>query len=44
MPLPRSGPGPSFESLTQGVRHDVHPRTLLDTLLAAGTVALSDDG
>ena len=39
-----AAPGPSFESLTQTVRRDVHPRTLLDTLLAAGTVALSDDG
>jgi hypothetical protein len=42
-PLPRSGPA-SFESLAQTVRRDVHPRTMLDTLLAAGTVALSDDG
>lgn len=44
LPLPRSGPGPSFETLTQAIRRDVHPRTLLDTLLAAGTVALSEDG
>ncbi len=43
-PLPRSGPAPSFEALAQTVRRDVHPRTMLDTLLAAGTVALSDDG
>lgn len=43
-PLPRSGPTPSFEALAQTVRRDVHPRTMLDTLLAAGTVALSDDG
>jgi hypothetical protein len=43
-PLPRSGPGPSFETLAQTVRRDVHPRTMLDTLVAAGTVALSDDG
>jgi Family of unknown function (DUF6502) len=44
LPLPRSGPGQSFETLAQTVRRDVHPRTMLDTLLAAGTVALSDDG
>lgn len=43
-PLPRSGPAPSFEALAQAVRRDVHPRTVLDTLLAAGTVALSEDG
>lgn len=42
--LPRSGPAPSFEALAQTVRRDVHPRTMLDTLLAAGTVALSLDG
>jgi hypothetical protein len=43
-PLPRSGPEPSFEALAQTVRRDVHPRTMLDTLVAAGTVALSEDG
>lgn len=43
-PLARSGPGQSFEALAQTVRRDVHPRTMLDTLIAAGTVALSDDG
>lgn len=42
--LARSGPGQSFEALAQAVRRDVHPRTMLDTLLAAGTVALSEDG
>jgi hypothetical protein len=41
--LPRSGPA-SFETLAQTVRRDVHPRTMLDTLLHAGTVALSADG
>ncbi|MGL4238078.1 DUF6502 family protein [Tabrizicola sp.] len=44
LPLVRSGPGQSFEALAQAVRRDVHPRTMLDTLLAAGTVALSADG
>lgn len=42
--LSRSGSGQSFEVLAQAVRRDVHPRTMLDTLLAAGTVALSEDG
>jgi hypothetical protein len=42
--LPRSGPAPSFEALAQTVRRDVHPRTMLDTLVAAGTVSLSEDG
>jgi hypothetical protein len=41
--LPRSGPA-SFETLAQTVRRDVHPRTMLDTLLAVGTVTLSDNG
>jgi hypothetical protein len=44
LPLARSGPGQSFEALAQAVRRDVHPRTMLDTLAAAGTVALSEDG
>jgi len=39
-PLPRNGPAPSFEALAREVRRDVHPRTMLDTLLATGTVAL----
>lgn len=38
--LPRSGPAPSFETLARAVRRDVHPRTMLDALLASGTVAL----
>jgi hypothetical protein len=42
-PLPRSGPG-SFDVLASGVRRDVHPRTMLDTLVAAGTVVVADDG
>ncbi len=35
--LPRTGPEPSFEALAREVIQDVHPRTLLDTLLDAGT-------
>jgi hypothetical protein len=42
--LARSGPEGSFESLAQAVRRDVHPRTMLDTLVSAGTVTLSEDG
>ncbi len=44
LPLPRSGPGPSFEALAREVRRDVHARTMLDALIAAGTVELSADG
>lgn len=44
LPLARSGPGQSFEALAQAVRRDVHPRTMLDMLIAAGTVSLEEDG
>jgi len=40
--LPRTGDAPSFEALARSVRQDVHPRTILDTLLQAGTVRLDD--
>ena len=40
-PLPRSGPAPSFDSLARDVRTDIHPRTQLDALLAAGTAQLN---
>lgn len=42
--LPRSGPAPSFEALARTVRRDIHARTMLDALEAAGTVAQSEDG
>jgi hypothetical protein len=42
--LPRSGEAGSFDSLAQSVRRDVHPRTMLDALIFAGTVTLSNDG
>ena len=42
--LPRSGPAPSFEALAWAVRRDVHPRTMLDALLASGTVTLDPSG
>ncbi len=41
--LPKNGPEPSFETLARAVRRDVHPRTMLDTLLAAGTVSQTED-
>jgi len=41
--LPKNGPAPSFEALAQEVRRDVHARTMLDTLEAAGTVALDTE-
>ena len=36
--LPRSGDAPSFDALARRIRQDVHPRTMLDALEAAGTV------
>ncbi|WP_152544551.1 DUF6502 family protein [Actibacterium mucosum] len=36
--LPKNGAAPSFEDLARFVRRDVHPRTMLDALEAAGTV------
>ncbi|MDU8928446.1 DUF6502 family protein [Alisedimentitalea sp. MJ-SS2] len=43
LPLPRSGDAPSFDSLARAIRQDVHPRTFLDALEAAGTVRISAD-
>ena len=42
-PLARSGEGPTFEALARQVRRDVHPRTMLDRLLAAGTVRIEGE-
>jgi hypothetical protein len=39
-PLPRSGGTISFEGLAQSIRRDVHPRTMLEQLILAGTVKL----
>lgn len=33
LPLPRTGPAPSFEALALGVTQNVHPRSLLDELV-----------
>lgn len=41
--LPKNGAAPSFEALARIVRRDVHPRTMLDTLLATGTIAINED-
>lgn len=41
--LSKNGPAPSFEALARLVRRDVHPRTMLDTLLATGTVEITAD-
>ena len=44
LPLPRTGPAPSFDALAWAVRRDVHPRTMLDALLASATVTLDAAG
>lgn len=41
--IPKSGPSPSFEALAHEVHRDVHPRTMLDALQAAGTVQLEGE-
>jgi len=41
-PLPRKGER-SFDALARAMRKDIHPRTSLDALLAAGTVVLDGD-
>lgn len=41
-PLPRHGEG-SFDTLAREIRRDIHPRTMLDALIAAGTVSASRD-
>lgn len=44
LPLPRSGPAPSFETLAQSITRHVHPRSLLDEMLRLGLARLSEDG
>ncbi len=41
--LPRTGADPSFDTLVRVISHDIHPRTLLDDLLALGLVSVEDD-
>lgn len=42
-PVQKNGPKPSFETLARSVRRDVHPRTMLDALLASDTVSQDGD-
>ncbi len=44
LPLPRSGPAPSFENLVESVTRDVRARAVLDEWLAQGLVSLTDTG
>ena len=43
LPLPRTGPAPSFEALARAVTQDVHPRSLLDELRRLGLVAVDGE-
>lgn len=38
LPVPRLGPAPSFEALVRTLRKDVHPRSVLDVLVAKDAV------
>jgi hypothetical protein len=40
--IARKGPAPSFDDLASRVRKDIHPRAMLDQLVAAGTVLVED--
>jgi Family of unknown function (DUF6502) len=42
--LDRAGPDDSFETLALGIRRDVHPRTMIDQLVEAGTISITEDG
>ena len=39
-PLPQHGSLESFDALARQIRKDIHPRTLLDRLVASGTVGI----
>lgn len=43
LPIPRQGPGPSFETLAHSVTRDVHPRSLLDELCRLGLAHLDGE-
>ena len=43
LPLPRTGPAPSFEALAQEINRDVHPRSFLEELLRLGLVEHDQD-
>lgn len=42
-PLPRSGPGITFEALAREVSVDVHPRTVMEELIRLGLVEVDGD-
>jgi hypothetical protein len=44
LPLPRSGPAPSFEALVASVTRDLRARAVLDDWLDQGNVTLQADG
>ncbi|MEL6197615.1 MAG: DUF6502 family protein [Pseudomonadota bacterium] len=44
LPLPRSGPAPSFEALAQSVSSDIRARTVLDEMMRQGLVSETPDG
>lgn len=44
LPLPRSGPAPSFDALAESVTRHVHPRSLLAELVRLGLAEAFDEG
>ena len=44
VPLPRTGPAPSFEALVMGATRDVRSRAVLDDWVAQGIASLDADG
>jgi hypothetical protein len=44
LPLPRSGPAPSFEALVAGVTRDLRSRAVLDEWVSQGIAMLDPDG
>ena len=44
LPLPRTGPAPSFEALVTSATRDVRPRAVLDEWVAQGIATLDADG
>ncbi len=44
VPLPRTGPAPSFEALVMSATRDMRPRAILDEWVAQGIATLDADG
>ena len=44
LPLPRTGPAPSFEALVTDATRDVRPRAVLDEWMAQGIATLDENG